>query len=236
MCLHDITLSVLTTGFHIFPQSLLNLHSRTSFFANSLARGSLNTSPVEGYWQWKENSGQVWEGSLPVFPVGLSVSMLLSSQLIMQSSGLFFSGPTARRHTFWWRDTDLHHRAPSVWGRAHCQAEARSWYAYWWRALPARLLLTVSEGTVCPRVPPRLQVSGASETIDGALLKGRSGWSHWEGSQPVIWQEVKTQKKHFLVKKNTFDWYPLLITRYYIICNLYGIHNYFVFVVFKRVK
>lgn len=50
----------------------------------------LNTTRFEGYWQWIENSGQVWEGSLHVFPVSLSFSMLLSNQLIMESSGLFF--------------------------------------------------------------------------------------------------------------------------------------------------
>lgn len=124
---------------------ILNLHSLTTLWAKSLARDFLNTSCVKGYWQWKENSGQVWEGSLHVFPVGLSVSMLLSTQLIMQSSRLFFSGPTAHCRTFWWRDTDLHHRAPSVWSRAHCQAGARSWYAYWWRILPVCPLLPISE-------------------------------------------------------------------------------------------
>lgn len=82
--------------------------------------------PFRGYWLWKENSGQIWEGSLRVSPVGLSVSMLLSTQLITWSSGLFFSGPTAHCHTFWWRDTDLHHRVL-------CQAGADSWYARWRR-------------------------------------------------------------------------------------------------------
>lgn len=149
MCTHDITLSFLTTGHPFFPQTLFNLHSQTAFSANNMARDFLNSSLVEGYWQWKENSGQVWEGSLRVFPVGISVSMLLSTQLIMLSSRLFFSGPTERCHTFWWRDTDLHHRAPSVCSGVHRSVGTRSWYAYWWRALPAQLPPAIREDAVC---------------------------------------------------------------------------------------
>lgn len=67
-----------------------------------------------------------------VFPVGLSFSMLLSTQLIMWRSRLFFSGPTAHCHTFGWRDTGPYHRAPSVWGTAHCQAQTCSCSTYWW--------------------------------------------------------------------------------------------------------
>lgn len=171
-----------STGIHIFPQSLLNLHSQASFFANSLAREFLNTSHVKGYWQWKENSGQVWEGSLHVFPVGLSVSMLLSTQLIMQSFRRFFSGPTARCHTFWWRDTDLHHRAPSVWSRAHCQAEACSWYAYWWRALPARPLLTISEDTDRLYALPCYSFEEFQKIISRTKCTEKQAESHMQGS------------------------------------------------------
>lgn len=93
MWLCNIMLSFLTTGFYFCPQSLLNLHSCTSFFANRLAIDFLNTSRVKSYWQWKENSGQLWEGSLHVFPAGLSVSMLLSAQLIIENSRLFSQDP-----------------------------------------------------------------------------------------------------------------------------------------------
>lgn len=194
-----------TTGIHIFPQSLLNLHSQASFFANSLAREFLNTSHVKGYWQWKENSGQVWEGSLHVFPVGLSVSMLLSTQLIMRSFRRFFSGPTARCHTFWWRDTDLHHRAPSVWSRAHCQAEACSWYAYWWRALPARLLLTISEVTDRLYALPLLQFWRDSENIQSYQMHRKAGRVTYAGiisnnvvgiKNKPVWHLLGTKKTY----------------------------------------
>lgn len=92
----------MTSPIQFFPQSILSIH-RAIFLLTGLRLS--NTVPVEGPRLWKENRVQVWDGSLPVFPVGLSVSMLLSTQLIMLSSELFFSGPTARCHTFWWRDT-----------------------------------------------------------------------------------------------------------------------------------
>lgn len=117
---------------------------RCLFFSCTLA-DFINAAYFEGYWQWNENSGQVWEGSLRVFPVDLSFSMLLSTQLIMQGSGLFF----LRTHSILPHILMAWHRSlpqsPSVWSEANWQAESRSWSAYWWSTLPVWLLLLISE-------------------------------------------------------------------------------------------
>lgn len=80
-------------------------------------------------WQWAANSGHVWEGRLSCCPQFFH-AVIKAADSVALSAGLFFSGPTAHCHTFWWRDTDRRNRAPSVWSPARSQARLRSCSTY----------------------------------------------------------------------------------------------------------